>query len=108
MLPPQQSRQFHLYLHLIYANHKHITHKMWKRVTTSYGVPLMILALPETLSGFLLVDKERKEKRLQKLLQEYKKGQDSAKSQRLNLWRYGDFTDDDAREFGMTTTSGRR
>ena len=43
MLPPQQSRQFHLYLHLIYANHKHITHKMWRRVTTSYGVPLMIL-----------------------------------------------------------------
>jgi len=52
--------------------------------------------------GFLLVDKERKEKRLQKLLQEYRKGQESAKSQRLNLWRYGDFTDDDAREFGMT------
>ena len=43
MLPPQQSRQFYLYLHLIYANHKHITHKMWRRVTTSYGVPLMIL-----------------------------------------------------------------
>merc|ERR1712142_568504 len=55
--------------------------------------------------GFLLVDKERKEKRLQKLLLEYRKGQDSAKSQRLNLWRYGDFTDDDAREFGMTNTT---
>ena len=29
MLPVLLSRQFHLYLHLIYANHKHITHKMW-------------------------------------------------------------------------------
>ena len=43
MPPPQQSRQFHLYLHLTYANHKYITHKMWRTVTTSYGVPLMIL-----------------------------------------------------------------
>ena len=43
MLPPQQSRQYYLYLHLIYANHKHKTHKMWRRVTTSYGGPLMIL-----------------------------------------------------------------
>lgn len=58
--------------------------------------------------GFLLVDKDRKERRLQKLVQEYKKGQESAKSNRLNLWRYGDFTDDDAREFGMTTNAGRR
>jgi len=58
--------------------------------------------------GFLLVDKERKERRFQQLLQEYRKAQDSAKSQRLNLWRYGDFTDDDAREFGMTKTQPAR
>ena len=43
MLPPQQSRPFHLSLHPMYANQKYITHKMWRTVTTSYGVPLMIL-----------------------------------------------------------------
>jgi len=57
--------------------------------------------------GFLLVDKERKERRLQPLLQEYLKGQEDAKKARLNLWRYGDFTDDDAREFGMTAPNRR-
>ena len=59
------------------------------------------------LVGFLLVDKERRERRLQPLLQEYRKGQDAAKSNRLNLWRYGDFTDDDAREFGMSAPARR-
>uniref|UniRef100_A0A8C1KED9 Staphylococcal nuclease domain-containing protein 1 n=1 Tax=Cyprinus carpio TaxID=7962 RepID=A0A8C1KED9_CYPCA len=31
---------------------------------------------------------------------EYLNGQESAKSARLNIWRYGDFRDDDAVEFG--------
>jgi len=57
--------------------------------------------------GFLLVDKERKERRLQPLLQEYLKGQEDAKKARLNLWRYGDFTDDDAKEFGMSAPARR-
>ncbi|XP_001635744.2 staphylococcal nuclease domain-containing protein 1 [Nematostella vectensis] len=49
--------------------------------------------------GFVLVEK-RKEKRLQKMMEEYRKAQDTARTTRLNLWRYGDFTEDDAREFG--------
>lgn len=52
------------------------------------------------LSEGLLVLEPRKEKRLAKIVDEYKKAQDKAKAQRLNLWRYGDFTEDDAREFG--------
>ena len=53
------------------------------------------------------MDKEQKQRRLQPLIQEYLKGQEDAKKARLNLWRYGDFTDDDAREFGMTAPTRR-
>ncbi|XP_031552715.1 staphylococcal nuclease domain-containing protein 1-like [Actinia tenebrosa] len=49
--------------------------------------------------GLVLAEK-RKEKRLQKLMAEYQNAQETARKARLNLWRYGDFTDDDAREFG--------
>ncbi|XP_005100071.2 staphylococcal nuclease domain-containing protein 1 [Aplysia californica] len=49
--------------------------------------------------GFLTVD-PRKEKRLAKMVSEYSKAQEEAKRQRKNLWRYGDFREDDAREFG--------
>ncbi|XP_076820174.1 staphylococcal nuclease domain-containing protein 1-like isoform X2 [Clavelina lepadiformis] len=49
--------------------------------------------------GFCTVAK-RGEKRLHKLLSEYYNAQDKAKKQHLNLWRYGDITDDDASEFG--------
>uniref|UniRef100_A0A671LCW0 Staphylococcal nuclease domain-containing protein 1 n=1 Tax=Sinocyclocheilus anshuiensis TaxID=1608454 RepID=A0A671LCW0_9TELE len=49
--------------------------------------------------GLVMVD-VRKEKHLQKMVTEYLNGQESAKSARLNIWRYGDFRDDDADEFG--------
>uniref|UniRef100_A0A9J8D5E7 Staphylococcal nuclease domain-containing protein n=1 Tax=Cyprinus carpio carpio TaxID=630221 RepID=A0A9J8D5E7_CYPCA len=49
--------------------------------------------------GLVMVD-VRKEKHLQKMVTEYLNGQESAKSARLNIWRYGDFRDDDAVEFG--------
>jgi staphylococcal nuclease domain-containing protein 1 len=49
--------------------------------------------------GLLLVE-NRKEKRLAKLVAEYMKAQEKAKAARLNLWQYGDFTEDDAKEFG--------
>ncbi|KAJ8394362.1 hypothetical protein AAFF_G00047690 [Aldrovandia affinis] len=49
--------------------------------------------------GMLMVD-VRKEKHLQKMVTEYLNGQESAKTARLNLWRYGDFRADDADEFG--------
>ncbi|KAK3585672.1 hypothetical protein CHS0354_020238 [Potamilus streckersoni] len=49
--------------------------------------------------GWVLVE-ARKEKRLAKIVSDYIKAQESAKSKRLNLWRYGDFTEDEAKEFG--------
>lgn len=52
--------------------------------------------------GLVTVEK-RKEKRLQKLMEEYNRAQDGARKARVNLWRYGDFTDDDAKEFGYST-----
>ncbi|XP_057179611.1 staphylococcal nuclease domain-containing protein 1 [Triplophysa rosa] len=50
--------------------------------------------------GTVMVD-VRKEKHLQKMVTEYLNGQESAKSARLNIWRYGDFREDDADEFGF-------
>ncbi|XP_013400394.1 staphylococcal nuclease domain-containing protein 1 [Lingula anatina] len=52
------------------------------------------------ISEGLLIVEGRREKRLQKLLDDYKKAQEKAKASRVNLWRYGDFTEDDAKEFG--------
>uniref|UniRef100_A0A3B4DLF0 Staphylococcal nuclease domain-containing protein n=1 Tax=Pygocentrus nattereri TaxID=42514 RepID=A0A3B4DLF0_PYGNA len=49
--------------------------------------------------GLVMVD-VRKEKHLQKMVTEYLNSQESAKSARLNIWRYGDFRADDADEFG--------
>ncbi|CAG2245874.1 SND1 [Mytilus edulis] len=49
--------------------------------------------------GYLIVEK-RREKKLAKLVSDYQKAQEKAKAGRLNLWRYGDFTEDDAKEFG--------
>ncbi|XP_056603535.1 staphylococcal nuclease domain-containing protein 1 [Triplophysa dalaica] len=50
--------------------------------------------------GTVMVD-VRKEKHLQKMVTEYLNGQESAKRARLNIWRYGDFREDDADEFGF-------
>ncbi|KAG9489774.1 hypothetical protein GDO78_005619 [Eleutherodactylus coqui] len=49
--------------------------------------------------GLVMVE-VRKEKQFQKVIAEYLNAQESAKSARLNLWRYGDFRADDADEFG--------
>jgi len=49
--------------------------------------------------GYVLVE-GRKEKRLAKLIAQYKKAEEKAKEARKNLWRYGDFTEDDTKEFG--------
>nr|BAC65164.1 4SNc-Tudor domain protein [Seriola quinqueradiata] len=51
--------------------------------------------------GLVMVD-VRKEKYLQKMVTEYLNSQESAKSARLNIWRYGDFRADDADEFGYS------
>jgi staphylococcal nuclease domain-containing protein 1 len=51
--------------------------------------------------GYALCEKKR-ERRLQNLLTEYMKAQETAKQSRYNLWRYGDITEDDAKEFGIS------
>lgn len=49
--------------------------------------------------GVVMVE-NRREKRLQKLLHDYCSAQEVARKNHLNIWRYGDFTDDNAPEFG--------
>ncbi|PSN44950.1 Nuclease domain-containing protein 1 [Blattella germanica] len=52
------------------------------------------------LEGLLLCE-NRREKRLQKLVSEYRAAQESAKKQHVKVWMYGDITEDDAKEFGL-------
>lgn len=67
------------------------------------------LTIPDTkedvtqslLSDGLVLVETRRERRLAKLMATYLKAQEKAKQGRLNLWRYGDFTGDDAKEFGF-------
>lgn len=49
--------------------------------------------------GWVLLE-ERRDRHLQELLQDYVAARDSAKAKRLNLWCYGDVTEDDSKEFG--------
>ncbi|CAN7995796.1 unnamed protein product, partial [Ixodes hexagonus] len=49
--------------------------------------------------GWVLLE-ERRDRHLQDLVKEYAAAQDSAKAKRLNLWCYGDVTEDDSKEFG--------
>jgi len=50
--------------------------------------------------GLLMVDRKGGRK-LAKLQKQYEDAMDFAKKQHLNIWRYGDITEDDAREFGV-------
>ena len=50
--------------------------------------------------GLALLD-ARKEKIFHSIVKDYLSAQDEAKKQHLNIWQYGDITDDDAFEFGM-------
>jgi len=67
------------------------------------------LSIPDTkddvaqslLADGLVLMELRKERRLAKLVATYQKAQEKAKQSRLNLWRYGDFVGDDAKEFGF-------
>lgn len=49
--------------------------------------------------GWVLLE-ERRDRHLQELLQDYVAARDLAKAKRLNLWCYGDVTEDDSKEFG--------
>uniref|UniRef100_A0A0P5RPB4 Staphylococcal nuclease domain-containing protein 1 n=1 Tax=Daphnia magna TaxID=35525 RepID=A0A0P5RPB4_9CRUS len=55
----------------------------------------------ELIADGLLCVETRREKRLVKLVNDYIAAQDSAKKRHLNIWRYGDITEDDANEFGV-------
>jgi len=50
--------------------------------------------------GLLMVNKKGGRK-LAKLLKQYEEAMETAKKQHLHIWRYGDITVDDAREFGI-------
>jgi staphylococcal nuclease domain-containing protein 1 len=64
----------------------------------------IVLAL--VTEGYFMVDvRSRREKRLFKIISEYKSAQETAKKKRLCLWQYGDFTEDDAKEFGLPKTA---
>uniref|UniRef100_A0A8C9YHA3 Staphylococcal nuclease domain-containing protein 1 n=1 Tax=Sander lucioperca TaxID=283035 RepID=A0A8C9YHA3_SANLU len=68
-------------------------------VTIQFGDTKDDVGLGLVKEGLVMVD-VRKEKHLQKIVTEYLNSQESAKSARLNIWRYGDFRADDADEFG--------
>lgn len=50
-------------------------------------------------AGYVLVDK-RREKKLRGLVKDYTESQEIARSNRRNMWQYGDFEGDDAPDFG--------
>uniref|UniRef100_A0A3B4WF51 Staphylococcal nuclease domain-containing protein n=1 Tax=Seriola lalandi dorsalis TaxID=1841481 RepID=A0A3B4WF51_SERLL len=70
-------------------------------VTIQFGDTKDDVGLGLVKEGLVMVD-VRKEKYLQKMVTEYLNSQESAKSARLNIWRYGDFRADDADEFGYS------
>lgn len=49
--------------------------------------------------GLILAEK-RRERKIQKLIDEYKDAEVAAKRTRSGIWQYGDITEDDTREFG--------
>ncbi|XP_058791125.1 staphylococcal nuclease domain-containing protein 1 [Phymastichus coffea] len=73
------------------------------------GAPIITLADPTTkedivkalvAEGYLLCysGKDRKHKQLR---EEYRKAEKEAREKHLNIWQYGDITEDDAKEFGI-------
>jgi len=56
--------------------------------------------------GLLLVDKKGGRK-FAKMMKEYDDAMQKAKKHHLNIWRYGDITEDDAKEFGVGVKPAR-
>ena len=52
------------------------------------------------LDGLLMAEKKGM-KKLTKLVNSYLEAMDKAKKDHLNIWEYGDITNDDAKEFGV-------
>ena len=57
--------------------------------------------------GLLLVERQRGRK-LEKLVKVYEEAMGNAKKNHLNIWRYGDITQDDSREFGAPAPKPQR
>lgn len=53
----------------------------------------------------LLIALKRRERKLIRTINEYMNAEKTAKENRANMWRYGDFTADDAREFGFRSAA---
>ncbi|KAM3968500.1 LOW QUALITY PROTEIN: staphylococcal nuclease domain-containing protein 1 [Aphomia sociella] len=82
--------------------------KLLLNVETRGSPPAVTLVDPNTnvdlgknliKEGLVLMESLR-DSRLAGLVSEYRAAQEHARSSRLNLWRHGDITDDDAVEFG--------
>ena len=57
--------------------------------------------------GLFLVDRKGGRK-FAKMMKEYDDAMQRAKKHHLNIWRYGDITDDDAKEFGVGAPKPQR
>lgn len=53
----------------------------------------------------LLIALKRRERKLIRTINDYINAEKTAKENRANMWRYGDFTADDAREFGFRSAA---
>jgi staphylococcal nuclease domain-containing protein 1 len=53
----------------------------------------------------LLIAMKRRERKFVRTINEYINAEKLAKEKRLNMWQYGDFTADDAREFGFRSAA---
>ncbi|XP_034254497.1 staphylococcal nuclease domain-containing protein 1 [Thrips palmi] len=78
-------------------------------VEVNGSLPLATLEDPTTkvdigkalIEDGLLLAEKRRERRLTKLLNDYKNAQSEAAKNHLKIWEYGDITEDDAKEFGL-------
>ncbi|EAA11810.3 staphylococcal nuclease domain-containing protein 1 [Anopheles arabiensis] len=52
--------------------------------------------------GYLIADKNKKDRRLTKLIADYKDAEQKARKQHKGIWQYGDSTEDQAGEFGLS------
>lgn len=52
--------------------------------------------------GFLIADKNKKDRRLTKLIADYKEAEQKARKHHKGIWQYGDSTEDQAGEFGLS------
>ena len=57
-------------------------------------------------ASLFLVDKKGGRK-FAKMMKDYDDAMQKAKKHHLNIWRYGDITDDDAKEFGVGVKPAR-